>query len=135
MSFNLNNIQFGKNEDGSYKKSDIFSDIAESAAKYIIQEGKNTNTQIRRFYDELVMWNDKVQIGTPKERDYAFKQLEPFIKMMNAKAAYARGRNHIDENFYGVFKQIIKEATSAETLNDAKLFLESIVGYCRYLGK
>lgn len=135
MSFNLNDIQFEKNENGVYKKTDVFSDIAKKAAEHIIQTGKNTNTQIRRFYDELVMWNEKVQIGNIQERQSKFKQLEPFIKMMKAKAAYTLGRNHIDDNFYEIFNRTIDEIKSVDTLNDAKLFMEAIVGYCRYLGK
>ena len=47
----------------------------------------NKSTQIRGFYDELVNWQQR--IGGSEEK---FKQYEAFIRMMNAKVAYAYGR-------------------------------------------
>ena len=46
----------------------LFSDIAQDKARTVHEAGegkKNKSTQLRRFYDELVMWYERVQF----ERD------------------------------------------------------------------
>lgn len=119
------NIKFGEN-----KSSEIFSSIAENAAKQIKSTtSSNKTTQLRKFYDELAMWNDRVQ--TAKDRSEKYRELEPFIKMLKAKVAYAEGRKHINADFSQVFNQCIDEVKSAETLRDAKLFMEAVMGYCK----
>lgn len=120
-------IKFGKN-----KPNNIFSDIAEESAKKIKNDGgkeKNKTTQIRKFYDELLMWYDRVQQSSNKEEKY--KELEAFIKMLKAKVAYAKGRGHVDNTFVAIFNQTIDEIHDAETLRDARLFFEAVIGYCK----
>ncbi|MDR2503939.1 MAG: type III-A CRISPR-associated protein Csm2 [Deltaproteobacteria bacterium] len=111
---------------------DIFSDIAEEAAK-IVKNGTNKNkrTQLRRFYDELVMWNDSVQMV--KQRAEKYDELAPFIKMLKAKAAYAKGRDHVDEKFEKIFSHCINKIENHETLLYCKLFMEAFMGYYRAL--
>ena len=85
----------------------IFSTIAEEKAREIYQAGckkdrdgqllldrfgkpqqeKNKSTQLRRFYDELVMWTDKVHVAIKLEpgqksatvRQERYRQSAPFI--------------------------------------------------------
>ena len=119
-------IKFGKN-----KSANIFSDIADEYAKSIRTNNEyNKTTQIRKFYDELAMWNDKVQQA--KDKNAKFAELLPFIKMLKAKVAYAKGRKHIDEHFVNVFNKVIDEINDIETLRDAKLFMEAFIGYCKF---
>ena len=128
-------IKFGEN-----KSPDIFSDIANEAAveiKYtkdkfgkIKSNDKNRNSQLRKFYDELAMWNERVQLDR-EDKLAKFKELEPFIKMLKAKVAYAKGRKHIDENFMNIFNKAIDEIKCPKTLKDAKLFIEAVMGYCK----
>lgn len=120
------NIKFGEN-----RPAGIFSDIAEQAAEQI-KEGKgdaNKTTQLRKFYDELAMWNERVQSADNQAEEY--KKLEAFIKMLKAKVAYAQGRKHINANFSDVFNHCIDQVHSAETLREAKLFMEAVMGYCK----
>lgn len=120
------NIQFGKN-----KPAEIFSDIAQQAAEQIkSNKDKNKTTQLRKFYDELAMWNERVQLER-ENKDAKFQELAPFIKMLKAKVAYAEGRKHIDDKFSAVFNQCIDQANNAETLRDAKLFMEAVMGFCK----
>ncbi|MEH8107688.1 type III-A CRISPR-associated protein Csm2 [Gallibacterium anatis] len=121
---------------GAGKPATIFSDIADKCAKSIrIDErsgkvkGKNKTTQIRKFYDELAIWNERVQQA--KEPEMKFAELVPFIKMLKAKVAYAKGRDHIDQSFVDVFNKVIDQANDRETLRDAKLFMEAVIGYCK----
>lgn len=120
------NIKFGKN-----KSPEIFSGIAEKAAEKIkSNKDKNKTTQLRKFYDELAMWNERVQLAREK-KDEKFQELVPFIKMLKAKVAYAEGRKHIDTNFSDIFNCCIDQVNDAETLRDAKLFMEAVMGFCK----
>ncbi|MDR1827314.1 MAG: type III-A CRISPR-associated protein Csm2 [Methylobacteriaceae bacterium] len=115
---------------------DIFSDIANNAAEVVSQTSKNKRTQIRKFYDELVMWNDRIQFRqSDSERNALYKESEPFIRMLKAKVTYAKGRDHVDETFLKLFSRCIDQITSVETLKRGKLFMEAFMGYYRVYGK
>ena len=123
---NINEIKFG-NE----KSAEIFSDIAQRAAKHI-KTNKNLNktTQLRKFYDELAMWNDRMQL-VRENKAGKFQELIPFIKMLKAKVAYAEGRKNVDKNFSDIFNRCIDQISNVETLRDAKLFMEAVMGFCK----
>ena len=123
---NINEIKFGND-----KSAEIFSDIAQRAAKHI-KTNKNVNktTQLRKFYDELTMWNDRVQL-VRENKQGKFQELIPFIKMLKAKVAYAEGRKHVDKSFSEVFNRCIDQINNIETLRDAKLFMEAVMGFCK----
>lgn len=120
-----NQIKFGEN-----KPATIFSGIAEQAAIEIKADSrKNKSTQLRKFYDELAMWNDRIQLAKSKEAKFA--EAIPFIKMLKAKVAYAYGREHIDKIFLDIFNQCIDQIHNVETLKEAKLFMEAVMGFCK----
>ena len=123
---NINEIKFGND-----KSAEIFSDIAQRAAKHI-KTNKNVNktTQLRKFYDELAMWNDRVQL-VRENKQGKFQERMPFIKMLKAKVAYAEGRKHVDKSFSEVFNRCIDQINNVETLRDAKLFMEAVMGFCK----
>jgi len=111
----------------------LFADIAEDKAIAVARAGgrkNNKSTQLRKFYDELVLWFDKVNHERTKE-DKASKYAEvaPFIQMMNAKVAYSRGRDHVDACFEQMFSHLIRQIDSPETLKHAKLFMEAFMGF------
>lgn len=111
----------------------LFADIAQEKARAIAEAGggrKNKSTQLRKFYDELVMWQDKVNLEQSSEaRARRYKELIPFIKMLAAKVAYAQGREHVDPCFEKLFTHVIKQIDSPETLKHAKLFMEAFMGF------
>ena len=74
------------------------------------------------------MWNDRVQLAR-ENKENKFQELAPFIKMLKAKVAYARGRKHVDDHFLEVFNRCIDQANNVETLRDAKLFMEAVMGF------
>ena len=120
----LNKIKLDKLE------IDIFSDTARNAAEHISQnKDKNKSTHLRKFYDELAMWHDKVFQAASREE--AYQNAAPFIQMLRAKAAYSKGRSHVDDNFIAVFNQIIGQIHNADTLKNAKLFFEAVLGFRR----
>ena len=117
---------------------DIFGKTAEEYAQKISQSKSNKSTQIRKYYDELVMWNDKIQHAENKQE--AFEYNAPFIQMMRAKVAYASGRKAeggylLDEHFVKMFNQIMEQIRDEKSLRYAKLFFEAVLGFRKALEK
>ena len=110
----------------------LFDTLAESVARALDAEGgrssKNKPTQIRRFYDELVGWQERINGDDEK-----FKHYEAFIKMLNAKVAYAKGRKLVDEQFESWFRDCIKSTTSAKALDHFRLHFEAVIGFLKAL--
>ncbi|HQQ68689.1 MAG TPA: type III-A CRISPR-associated protein Csm2 [Alicycliphilus sp.] len=111
----------------------LFSEIAQDKARTIAEAGagkKNKSTQLRRFYDELVMWFERVHFErTPAERNKKYEEVAPFIQMLVAKVAYAKGREHVDECFETLFAHVIRQISDADSLRHAKLFMEAFMGF------
>ena len=125
-------------------KPNIFSEIAENTAKYIypqqkknkqgqpqfnkkgepLYENHNKSSQIRKFYDELLMWDEKIHRNKAE-----YDKSAPFIHMLKAKVAYAKGRGNVDANFVAIFNRLIDQIDSPQTLRHAKLFFEAMLGY------
>ena len=109
----------------------IFSDIAETAAKHISSPNQNKeqnkSTQIRKFYDELAMWDEKIHRAADRKAEY--DKSAPFIHMLKAKVAYAKGRGNVDANFVAIFNHLIDQISDPQTLRHAKLFFEAMLGY------
>ena len=110
---------------------ELFNKEAEAFAKSFSESPKreaNKATQIRRFYDELVSWQERVN-GS----DVEFKKYEAFIKMLNAKVAYAKGRGLVDETFEKWFRECITATTNANALNHFRLHFEAVLGFLKAL--
>ena len=107
----------------------LFSDVAERAANACTRRRSEVNksSQLRRFYDELVYLNNKVQRSENKSEEY--KRVAPYVQMLRAKAAYAKGRKLIDVEFYERFNVLIQQVDSEKTLERAKLFFEAFLGF------
>ncbi|MXS79539.1 CRISPR-associated protein Csm2 [Nitrosomonas eutropha] len=106
----------------------LFSEDAEAIAKQLDNDtSKNKSTQIRRFYDELVGWQER--IGTDEQK---FKDYEAFIHMLNAKAAYAQGRKLVTQEFVEWLNSCIKQVTDTRTLNHFRLHFEAMLGFLKF---
>ena len=105
---------------------ELFNTIALEQAKTVASGGDRVNkaTQLRKFYDELVLWDSKVNQQPDK-----FDEFLPFIRMLNAKAAYAQGRKLVDDNFVRLLNNGLKQVDTAETLHTFKLFMEAFMGF------
>lgn len=114
----------------------LFSEDAETFAKNLDESAKadrggkekNKSTQIRRFYDELVGWQERIG-----EDENKFNQYLAFIRMLNAKAAYAQGRNLVTVEFVTWFKECIQQVDSPKTLRNFKLHFEAVLGFLKNL--
>jgi CRISPR-associated protein Csm2 len=107
--------------------STLYSDIAEAAATRVAGEPRNPRnkpSQLRRFYDELVALTDKV--GSDAQE---FEKQRPFIQMLKAKVAYAKGRDKVDDNFRALLCRVVDQAVNVDTLRQARLFMEAFMAY------
>jgi CRISPR-associated protein Csm2 len=133
-SIDTTGIRLGKQID-----PELYAAIAHRAAETIAGSGRrdqNKGTQLRRFYDELCHWNDKINgRGTKDERARRYGEFAPLVKMLKAKVAYAEGRGHIDKNFEKLFRHVVDEVKDAPTLEQAKLFMEAFMGFYKATNK
>lgn len=107
---------------------ELFNTVAQQAAQRIAgddpRKTDNKPTQLRKFYDEIVLWDNKVLMHPEKFDEYL-----PFIRMLNAKAAYAKGRKLVDDNYVRLLNNGLQQVTNAETLHTFKLFMEAFMGF------
>ena len=71
---------------------------------------------------------------TADARSTKYVEIAPFIKMMKAKVAHAKGRGHVDDNFEKLFSHLISQITDVDSLKHAKLFMEAFMGFYKALG-
>jgi CRISPR-associated protein Csm2 len=112
----------------------LYSDIAEECAKAVAGERgtrnpRNKPAQLRRFYDELVALQDKVRDGQQR-----FDEHRPFIQMLKAKVAYAKGRDKVDDEFVSLLNRIVDQARDCSTLKQARLFMEAFMAFYKVHG-
>lgn len=124
---------------------DLFSEQAEYWANKICQSGltvkydkktqkekktleKNKISQIRKFYDEVLRFSDYLKAG----EDYS--TILPYIKMLNAKAAYAEGRKLITPEFKFFLKQCLNflNDNNPKSFDIFLNFFEAFMGYYKY---
>ncbi|RLA08824.1 MAG: type III-A CRISPR-associated protein Csm2 [Gammaproteobacteria bacterium] len=110
--------------------AELFSSTAKETAQKIGENKNNKPTQLRRFYDEIVMWHEKTQQADVDK----FKEYLPFIKMINAKVAYAKGRKHVDDNYMQLINHCLKQVTDQKTMNIFKTFMEAFMGFYKVYG-
>jgi CRISPR-associated protein Csm2 len=113
---------------------DLFDGVARRTAEKIAEgiPRRNKSTQLRRFYDEIVMWDQRIRQLREDERAsvYGAKYL-PLIKMLNAKAAYAESRELVDRNFVELLRHGLSQLSpdQPETFYNFKLFMEAFMGF------
>lgn len=120
-------------QDNGALDPELFNTVAHQIAKTVAGDDrnqKNKPTQLRQFYDELVMWEEKT-----RQDEQRFLEYLPFIRMLNAKAAYAKGRNHVDQNFVDLVSHCVGQVKSPATLRNFKLFFEAFMGFYKLYKK
>ena len=124
-------ISFYKDPDKKLVDPDLFSKIAEVKAKEISEEGfgkKNTRTQLRKFYDEVIDFKEKI------ESSEDFEKYQPYLYMLKSKAAYAEGRGHITEKFRVFLSACLDHVKSKEDLDVFATFFEAFMGFYKKYG-
>lgn len=120
IPLNLKPIDFGN------ISVDLFDSIANTTAECIAQFKKgNKSTQLRKYYDELNMWEQKI-----KQNPNNYAEYLPLIKMLNAKVAYAKGRDLVDKNFVDLMRHCLNQVNEdKKTFDTCKLFFEAFMGF------
>lgn len=113
----------------------LFSEVAQEAARACSNNKLNKSSQVRRFYDELVMWDEKINTAAQEDRTTLFENSVPYIWMITAKLAYAAGRELISQEFQNIFDHLIKQIKDPLTLKQAKTFFEAYLGFAKALEK
>jgi len=91
------------------------------------------NTQIRKFFDQVLDLNNKA-----KHSDDFEGEILPFVKMLNSKVAYASARksaggNIINKIFVDMMNSCINQIDSKDKLFIFKLFFEAVIGFHKSL--
>ncbi len=107
---------------------ELFDEIANATAEWIANSDSrdaNKSTQLRKYYDEFCMWDQKIKQDPQKYVEYL-----PLIKMLNAKVAYANGRKLVDKNFVDLMRHCLGQLTEdKKTFETCKLFFEAFMGF------
>lgn len=112
--------------------ADLFDRQAQAAARKVaLREDRpkreNNPTQLRRFYDEIVLWDTRVA-----QQPERFAEFLPFIRMLNAKAAYAQGRKLVDRDFVDLLRETLAEVKDPATMFTCKHFWEAFMGFYKF---
>lgn len=105
--------------------ADMFDGDAQKVADVLKRGQSRTNksSQIRRFYDELLRYRSHVQDQEGLER------VLPFIRMLNARAAYAMSRDLVDANFREFLRTLLGQIKDKTTLRNACTTFEAVIGF------
>ena len=113
---------------------DLFDGIAERAAK-IVAKDHTKPSQLRRFYDELLRWEARVNEGGPEGAKERLREHLPFIRMMNAKAAYAKGRRLVGTSFVTLLARCLEQVNDDPgALRNSRLLFEAFMGFYKLHG-
>jgi len=123
-------VKFWKDKAKKQIDPDLFSSKAEVLAKEIFKEGNNkTNkpTQIRKFYDEVLRFDSMLKTN-PAE----FENILPYLKMLNAKAAYSMGRDLVSKGFKEFISMALNQIKDKDDFDAFAGLFEAFMGYYKF---
>jgi CRISPR-associated protein Csm2 len=105
---------------------EMFDQVAEGIARGL---EKNKSSQVRRFFDEVSRFADRSRNLDAQQ----FADILPFVRMINARVAYARNRNNlVDPNFQSFMRTGLAQVTSWKTLEMFRLLFEAVIGFAKF---
>ncbi len=104
----------------------LFCEVAEAKAKQLGGKGfkLNKGSQLRRFFDEVVRLND-----TAKANAAGMELVLPYLHMLIAKAAYAKGRKLVCDDFVGLIKDGVGQIETKDDLRVFTNFFEAMMAF------
>lgn len=123
-------VKFWKDKGKKELDPELFATKAEALAKKIFKEGSNKlnkPTQIRKFYDEVLRYD-----GILKTNPSEFENTLPYLKMLNAKAAYAMGRDLISKGFKDFISASLNQIKDKDDFDAFSGLFEAFMGYYKY---
>lgn len=119
-------VRIFKDDDISLK--DLIKDESEKFAEFISKNTKDTYTQVRRFYNELV----RISHLNNMEQNNDFEKYLPSIYIIASKALYANKRKTLSEYFSNFIYENVRKIEIADDLENFILYFESVLGYLKY---
>lgn len=122
-------MNFWKDKKNKLIEPDLFSAVAEKLAQKVSEEGTKTcnkRSQIRKFYDEVL--NFSARVG---KDSVEFEKMLPYLKMLNAKAAYAKGRGLISDSFKNFLSNSLQQVNDRDDFDVFSGLFEAFMGYYR----
>jgi len=112
----------------------LFSANAKKIADLLGREQqKNSPSQLRRFYDQLVRYYDEIRFQpTPEQKMGALKKSMPYILMLESRVHEAYAKEKIDGNFKIFINACIAQLRVSPTFETLKIFktlFEAVVGF------
>ena len=108
---------------------ELLTEKAEAIVKEAVNEKKVTSTQMRKFYDDLLILHSKSKIKNEEE----FKsEILPLIWFTKAKLAYNVGRNVLPLSFKKNIDSYINLIESKKDFDNFILFYQAIIGYTKF---
>lgn len=121
---------FWKDKSKKLIDPELFSSRADMLAKRIHDEGRsraNKPTQIRKFYEEVLRFD-----GILKANPSDFENMLPYLKMLNAKAAYAMGRELISKGFKDFISDALGQITDKDDFDAFTGLFEAFMGFYKF---
>ena len=88
-----------------------------------------TLTQVRRFYNDILSLKHKVDSFNDQEKAEKFKYILPYVKMLKAKVAYAKGRGHVNKEFKEFIDKYVDTINDIDDFETFCTFFEAIVAF------
>ena len=125
-------VQFWLDKGKKQIDPELFSQQADDLAKQVnLERGRtdklNNPTQLRKFFDEVIRFQTLLQ-GDGEQ----FSALLPYIKMINAKAAYAMGRELIGPQMKNFISDSLKQVNDKDDFELFCSFFEAFMGFYKY---
>ena len=127
-------ISFWKDKSKKQVDPDLFSGRADVLAKKIYDEQRqskgekaNKPTQIRKFYDEVLRFDSML-----KSNPADFDNILPYLKMLNAKAAYAMGRDLVSKGFKDFISNSLNQINDKDDFDAFAGLFEAFMGYYKF---
>ncbi len=126
-------MEFWKDKDKKQLDPELFSSRAEKLAEKINVEQQqsrgrsNKPTQIRNFYEEVLRFDSMIKTN-PDE----FVSMLPYLKMLNAKVAYAVGRDLVTKGFKDFISNSLKQVNDKDDFDAFAGLFEAFIGYYKF---
>ncbi len=126
-------MKFWEDKSKKQLKPELFSSEAEKLAIKIQDEKRqskekvNEPSQIRKFYDEVLRFESMLTIN-PKD----FNNILPYLMMINAKVAYAVGRNLVSNGFKDFISNSLIQVKDKDDFGAFVGLFEAFMGYYKF---
>lgn len=137
----LPEIKFWDKKEEDLINLGLFNEIAEEWAKQLRDDdiGSNNYSQIRKYYDEILLIDQKLSIRTTSNQDTnkEFRKILPYLKMIRAKVYYSRyrksqGKYLVGDNFVNFITKCLQQVNDYKDFQVFKTFFEALMGFLKY---